>query len=235
MVDIYQGDGDFNLGAVAKDPAWIGVMLKATQGTYYSGGDWLATMHRRAQTLCQTREDWYVIPYHYMDMSQSGSTQATFFFNRLRQVALGSAIEPPVYVFDVERGGQRGTYSRMQIIDQCSLFVKTMKKLTRKPIVCYGGEYLRSNRIKLADMDVDLGWVAEYSAQLDIDAVVTPLGITPSKGLFAWQYAGLQGGGQVDVHLKGYPWTSPAGKADISAIVMDGGGDAAKTFLRSLM
>jgi peptidoglycan hydrolase-like protein with peptidoglycan-binding domain len=40
LVDYYHGDKAPDLGAVSGDERYAGVILKATEGLYYNGGDW---------------------------------------------------------------------------------------------------------------------------------------------------------------------------------------------------
>lgn len=238
VIDIYEGDGNTNLDAIASAPQptqptdveWIGAMLKVSQGTYYNGGAWLARMYPHSQSLRSKNPKWNTIPYHYHDVSQGGEVQAMYYLSQVKRVTL--AERPPFYVLDVERGGQRGDFTKQQILDSVTPAVQCIKRITNKEVVCYGGSYLRDNGITLAELGMDFAWVADYGAELT-PAVYAP--ICPLSKVWGWQYAGLAGNGVEEVKLKGYPWLAPPNppgvKMDITAVIINGGGQAAIDFM----
>lgn len=233
LVDIYAGDGDFDVEALAAAGLpWCGVMAKVTQGTYYNGGSWLVKMWPRIARVGGERygKSWFRIPYLYVDIGRDGIEQADYFLRRLDYVG-GIGHGDPFIAIDVERGGQRVPVTRQRMIDVGAACAGKLRSALGREAVCYGGELLRSNGVKIADLGCSLGWVARYSGSLPHEHYES-IGCDLAH-LLAWQYAGLAGDGHVDAFLKGYPNVTPAGKADISAITLGGGGDAALQALAS--
>ena len=227
-IDIYEGDGDYNLDALgAAGRPWVMAMLKVSQGTYYSGGSWLNQMWPRAASCWGSRlgVDGFRVGYHYLDIANDGSEQCDYF---LEQISAAGGLGPgdPFVVMDLERGGQRRPFSRTQIIMCAASFVERVQRQTGLTCVCYGGEYLRDNGIRLDDIGCTYGWVADYDATLP-SSTYRSIGCYIDD-LMGWQYCGVESATNIDVHLKGYPWTTPAGPADISALCgVGGGGDGA--------
>lgn len=223
IVDIYEGDGDFDVKKLHDaGSGWIGVMLKVSQGTYYSAPAWLGKIWPRMQTCERYGASWFRIPYAYLDVGIDGVLQADF---AMRQVELAGGLGKgdPFFVIDVERGGQRVAITKQRIIDVGAACVERLRSLTGKDVVCYGGQLLRETGVVLDDLKCDLGWVADYDALLP-PIVYESIGC-PLPHLFAWQYAGANGDGSESAKLVGYPHTTPAGNADISAVLLNGGGD----------
>lgn len=231
-VDLYEGDGNYNLEALgAAGLPWALVMLKVSQGNYYTSGAWLKNMWTRAGTCWGDRfgKTGFRVPYHYLDCAIDGGLQGNYFLEQLASNG-GFLTGVPFLVMDLERGGQRRPFSKDQIVTCAKAFVDYVHQTTGKIVVCYGGEYLRDNKITIEEVDCAFSWVADY------DAVLAP-SVYQSVGSSAmhtiWQYCGVESANNVDVHLKGYPWTTPAGPADISALILNGGGDAALSMLAS--
>lgn len=232
-VDLYQGDGAYDLQKLADAGLpWALVALKFTQGTYYNGGGWIVDMWPAAKRVWGDRyaKTAFRVPYHYLDVGISGAAQAGYFLTRLDACG-GISYGDPFVMMDVERGGQRKLFTRQQIVDCAALFAEQIHDAMGLRIVVYGGEYLRSNQIKISEFGCEYAWVADYEAELR-PGHYTDLGIDVSH-LMGWQYGGLESDGHEEVHLKGYPWTSPAGLADLTALTLAGGGQKAIDTLAS--
>ena len=89
--DVYADDNPCDWSAfAAAGPPWSGAILKATQGTTYSSGEWLktnwlalATAHAGHGTIRGA--------YHYAQLAQSGKAQALFY---LQTVAAAGGFKP---------------------------------------------------------------------------------------------------------------------------------------------
>lgn len=230
-VDLYEGDGNYDLEKLgAAGLPWALVMLKISQGNYYNGGSWLSSMWPRAASCWGARygKTGFRVPYHYLDVAIAGADQGAYFLEQIANAG-GLGHGDPFVVVDLERGGQRRPFSKDQICTCAVAFVSYIEHQSGMNVVCYGGEYLRSNDIMLADVGCSFGWVADYDAKLppgDYTSICCAL-----KNLLGWQYCGVESANNVDVHLKGYPWTTPAGAADISALTLAGGGQSALDML----
>lgn len=65
-------------GLVKAGPPWHGVILKATQGDYYTGGQWFKTYWPMARSEAGDRygQDWFRGCYHYLDLGIDAVKQA---------------------------------------------------------------------------------------------------------------------------------------------------------------
>jgi hypothetical protein len=222
LVDLYAGDELFAIDRlIATGAPWCGAMLKVSQGTYYAAPAWLDAMWPRARAAGDRYGvSWFRIPYIYLDVSQDGAAQAAF---ALKQIDAAGGLDhgDPLVVIDVERGGQHPNATKAQIVDVGSKCAAMLRTRTGREVVCYGGDYLRSNGVTIDELGCDLGWVADYNANLpatQYESIGCPL-----ERLLAWQYGGKNGDGSEAVGLQGYPHTTPAGNADLSALVIPGG------------
>jgi len=224
IVDVYEGDGAKNWNALASAGApWSGAIIKATQGTYYSGGTWFGGQWRLVELAGahSARTDWLRGAYHYIDVVQSPDAQAEFF---LKALARAGGFGPrDVFVVDVERAGQRTSVTARQVIDCVSRFVERIRQLTGKWVMLYGGSWLYD--LGITDrMGCRWLYIARYTETLPAQ-VYQRIGWDLAS-LALWQYCGLSGGGKVDSLLHGYPSTTPIGPMDISALVLKGGASA---------
>lgn len=232
-VDLYEGDGNYDLVKLgsAGEP-WVMAMIKVSQGVSYNGGSWLASKWKQAGSCWGDRsgKTGFRAGYHYLDCAVDGELQASYFLDQIGAAGgLGSC--DPFVVMDLERGGQRRAFTKEQIVECAKSFVDRVTQASGKRVVCYGGDYLRSNKITIAEIDCTYGWVADYDATLP-PSTYQSIGC-PLIDLMAWQYAGVESANNVVAHLKGYPWTTPSGPADISAITLNGGGSNALVALSS--
>lgn len=231
-VDLYAGDGVKDLTKLVADPAYSLLALKLTQGNYYSGGDWALRMWASARSVAGDRygKTWFRVAYHYLDVAVDGVVQANFFLSRLKAVG-GMGYGDPFVMMDVERANQKATATRAQVIACAKAFRDRVHEVTGLIVVVYGGQYLRELGIKIAEFGCEYAWVADYEAKLR-PTHYTDLGVDVAH-LLGWQYGGVDGKGQEEVFLVGYPHTSPVGNVDLSAITLAGGGAAAIAMLAS--
>jgi GH25 family lysozyme M1 (1,4-beta-N-acetylmuramidase) len=227
IVDAYEGDGrkDWAALAAAGDP-WRGAILKATQGTYYSGGTWFSGQWRlvdlAGRHANRQASHWIRGAYHYLDLRQDAVAQADHFLAVLTRA--GGARPFDVLAVDVERAGQRENISGAQVVDRVSAFARRVKDRTGKWLLLYGGSYLAELGI-VDRMGCKYLWTARYTETLPA-VTYTRIGWDLAS-LAMWQYAGVAGNGHVEAKLKGYPTTAPGcGAIDISAVVLPGGTDA---------
>lgn len=218
IADYYEGDGSPDLQKLvdAGDP-WRGVVLKATQGCYYSGGSWLQRYWPAVRRVGADRYgvDWIRGCYHYADFSLPPKAQADYFLSTVDRA--GGFGPGDVIAVDVERGGQRATLTKQLVIDVTSGFAEAVHASTGMPIILYGGELIRS--LGITDhMRCEALWTARYAPTLPRESY-EGMGWALTD-LWAWQYAGATGHG-VESHLADYPSTTPAGAADISAVTME--------------
>lgn len=223
MPDFYAEDGKPDLLALAaSDPKWIGAMGKATQGTYYYDQAWFNWFWQTMAKSPRYGTDWFAIAYHYFDVAFDPISQAHFYLTAIEKAG-GWRHGDPFAVVDIERATQKQGITGPMVIDRMSRYVAEVKRLSGKKMVMYGGAYIRDLGIK-DRMGCDYIWVADYNATLPMTKY-TDIGFDLST-LFAWQGVGKNGDGSVDGNWK-LPLTTPIGKADLSAITIAGGGDAA--------
>ena len=230
--DFYAGDGEIDVDKIvaAGDP-WHGVGCKITQGNYYDGGSWLATMWPKIKTAAGDRYgvDFFRIGYHYVDFSITPEKQAEYALQALDRVG-GLSYGDLGIAIDVERGGQRAQLSAALVEDTTANIAEIFHAATGLPSILYGGELVRSFEIT-SKMSCPYLWCAEYNSHLD-SKIYTEMGYTLADVLF-WQYCGKVSSVKVDDYLPNYPSTTPAGLADINACIVAGGGQAAIDFLRT--
>ncbi len=224
LVDIYAGDGRFAIEKlVAAGAPWVGVMGKATQGNYYCDRDWLAWFMGERRKTDRWGVDWFSTLYHYFDAGIEGDVQADFYLKAIDATG-GWGAGDMWAVIDVERAGQRAHPSSAQVEDRVSAWVAKVQQATGKPVVLYGGEFVRSLGIT-SRMGCEYCWVAAYTRTLP-PTYYTRMGFDLDH-LLAWQGIGKNGDGTVSGSWEGYPTTTPGGDADLSALVLGGGGTSA--------
>jgi GH25 family lysozyme M1 (1,4-beta-N-acetylmuramidase) len=231
IVDTYAGDldGKTDLSKlIAAGPPWHGWMGKATQGNYYSGGEWFRTHWPLAKSLAGDRygHDWFRACYHYLDLRVDAKVQAEYFLSVVsRAGGWGSGDLWPVV--DVERAGQRGGINAQLVIDRVSEWARIVTEHTGRSVILYAGSYLRELGIR-DHMGCSLLWVARYGETLPLDSYAS-IGWSLDE-LFGWQYCG-----DGDGNLRGYPVVTPIGKVDISVLTIASGGDNALEYIRKNM
>jgi GH25 family lysozyme M1 (1,4-beta-N-acetylmuramidase) len=239
IVDVYAKSPVVDIAKlVAAGPPWHGISMKATEGTYYprqSEKEWFLKHWLPARILAGARYgiDFFRQAYHYHRVDQDPLLQA----NKLLQLLAEAGGEGPgdlQLMIDVESAENPPNASAQQIIDSVSTFAARIRAVTGRSIMLYGNIYLAERGVK-ATMGCGLLEVAHYAADLPSTiyqrigwrlqnpaAMPTPWG---------WQYCGDPDGGL----LKGYPTSSPMGPgpADITAVIVAGGGKAAIDWTRN--
>jgi GH25 family lysozyme M1 (1,4-beta-N-acetylmuramidase) len=218
IVDVYQGDGPKDWSALAAaGPPWHGVIVKASQGTYYRPEAWLAAQWRMIRAAGGERYgvDWVRGAYHYLDVRQSGAEQADVFLAIVdRSGGWGPGDLWPMV--DVERAGQREVKSTQQVIDCVSSFAGRVGAALGRDVLLYGGSWLADLAITVR---MGCRWlaIARYTPTLPT-YVYERIGWDRAS-LAMWQYCGDGTG-----YLAGYPREAPGcGRVDISALVLPGG------------
>lgn len=231
IVDVYEGDFegrrmDWAALAAAGDP-WRGVILKATQGTYYNGGTWFPGQWRLVQLAGQAGPeprgiDWIRGAYHYLDVRCGAVAQADHFLATIKRA--GGILPRDLLMVDVERASQRAQVTGGQVVDVVSAFVERVKEVTGRGVILYGGSWLHELGIT-SRMGCRYLAVARYAATLPM-SVYQRIG-WGRESVLLWQYCGVDGNGQPQSLLQGYPLRAPGcGYVDISAVILPGGTDA---------
>lgn len=190
---------------------WWGLIIKATQGDYYSGGGWFRTywplIRQLAINASRYRKDFVRGCYHYFDLKVDARVQAEYF---LRHVELAGGWDwgDLAAMIDVEESGNPGDVTASQIVDGVSTWTGIVETATGTKPILYGGNYLAEHGVT-DHCGCQALVVARYSAKLPPIAY-TRIGWTAAD-LVGWQYAGVPGG----AYLKNYPKTCPMGSTDI--------------------
>lgn len=221
IVDLYEYDLNGRpdiAGLVAAGLPWAGLVLKASEGRYYNGGTWLETYWPLARSLAGSRygASWFRGAYHYLRVDDDGAAQAAYYLARIQAVG-GWGIGDLWPIVDIERTGQPANASKQQVIDAVSSWAEAIVAATGRAPMLYGGSYLRDLGIA-EPMGCQALWVPSWSASLPASSY-TSLGFALDN-TWAWQYCG-----DGEAYLAGYPKTTPIGVADISAVIINGGGN----------
>ncbi len=227
-----------DIGAlVAAGPPWHGILLKATEGTYYprlQEREWFLKHWLPARILSLDRYgvDFFRGAYHYLRIDQDPIAQADAF---LKLIAEAGGWGPGDLwpMVDVESAENPIDASAQQIIDSVSAFAARIRAIIGRSTMLYGNIYPWERGVKTT-MGCGLLTVARYASDLPpvtyhrIGWELQNPPVMPT--LWGWQYAGDPDGSS----LAGYPSSSPMGPgpADITAIVVAGGGQAALDWTR---
>jgi GH25 family lysozyme M1 (1,4-beta-N-acetylmuramidase) len=228
IVDLYAGDlgGKPDIATlVAAGPPWHGLILKATEGTSYNGGQWFKTNWPAARDLAADRygADWFRGAYCYVHFDQARAHHIYFYLHTI--AAAGGGGQGDFWpVLDVERAGNPDV-SASQIVTCVSTMAGLLKARLGRDVTLYGGSLLYDKGIR-DHMGCSRLWIARYTATLP--AIVYQRIGWELDDLLMWQYDGDGEG-----YLANYPTTSPIGRTDISALTIAGGGDAALAYLRT--
>jgi GH25 family lysozyme M1 (1,4-beta-N-acetylmuramidase) len=232
LIDLFPGDGLFHLDRVhdAGMP-WIGAVGKATQGIRFRYDNWFGWFWKTMHGFKRYGDDFARGAYHYLEFGPSGRSQADAFLSAIDKAG-GWGRGDLWPVVDVERGGQDPQQLTRAIVeDTTHEFAGRVREVSGRPVILYGGELVRSLGIT-SRMGCELVHVARYTAELP-KATYEQMGFSLDQ-LFAWQGVGVEGAGKVAAGWT-LPRTSPGGNADISAVTVAGGGDAALQFIRERM
>lgn len=229
FVDTYRGD----LGGrtpellpklIAEGPPWHGWWGKVTEGTFYDSGDWIDRAIAAAKATDRLATDWWYGGYLYDHFATPFQQVGDYFLKAAQRAGLdwtpGSGCLNPC--IDVESADNQGA-SAQQVLDHVSSLVEYLRQQTGREIWVYAGSLLLDLQLKTM-FGADAVEIARYTAGLP-EEVETRIGFNPKK-LVMWQYDGDGEG-----YLAHYPLTSPIGRTDISACVIDGGGQNALTYL----
>lgn len=219
LVDVYEDDlnGKPNWPAlVAAGPPWHGAILKATEGLHYSP-PWFAAQWQALRVAAGVRlgVDFFIGAYHYLRFNLGGAAQAAYFLDAVRAAGGLSTLLP---IVDVERANNANC-TVQDVIRSTTDFAAEIKRQTGKDTIFYGGSLIAD--LGIADrMGCAWLWIARYAPTLP-PVIYERIGWDASA-LAGWQYCG-----DGESYLAGYPSVAPIGKCDISAVVANGGGDAA--------
>lgn len=228
VIDIHALDigGTPDIAAlVAAGPPWHGIILKATEGIGYTGGDWFQTYWPAARDLAGDRYcvDWFRGAYHYARFNQPVEQQIDLYLSTIDRAGgwAGGDFWP---ILDVEHANNPDV-SAQAIVDCISQMSELLRVRLGRDVTLYGGSLLYDKGIT-DHMGCARLWIARYTPTLP--AIVYQRIGWALEDLLMWQYDGDGEG-----YLEGYPKTSPIGATDISALTIAGGGDAALEYLRA--
>jgi GH25 family lysozyme M1 (1,4-beta-N-acetylmuramidase) len=222
LSDFYAKDdgGHPNITAlVAAGRPWCGVVLKATEGTYYSSGDWLKTVWAQARTAAADRYgvDWFRGAYHYFRVDEDPIAQATKFLAAVDAVG-GWSTGDLWPIVDVETAEQPPIVPAEQIVSNLTKYAEKIRTAHGRAPMLYAGSYFRDHGIK-DHCGCQYLWTAAYGSTLPA-TLYTNMG-WPLELLFGWQYEGTDGYSGP----KSYPRDSPAGSGpqDLTAVTICNG------------
>lgn len=224
LVDLYEQDlnGKPDLDKlIAAGYPWCGIILKATQGDYYSGGAWFMNYWKRARLsvpVSRYGKDWFRGAYHYLDITRNAKVQAQFFLAKI-QDAGGWGVGDLWPMVDIEASGNPAGISAAQIVACASEWSEVILRETGRRPILYGGNYLAEHGIT-DHCGCQLLIVARYTATLP-RTTYERIG-WPLDKLYGWQYAGAPGG----AYLAGYPKVCPMGATDITVLTIANGTNA---------
>jgi GH25 family lysozyme M1 (1,4-beta-N-acetylmuramidase) len=228
IVDIYANDlgGKPDIGALVDAGApWHGLILKATEGTGYTGGAWFQKYWAEARDRAGDRYcvDWFRGAYHYIRLNQPADAQIDLYLNTVDKAGgWGDGDFWPI--LDLEHANNPDLPAA-QIVEKVTEMAELVRARTGRDVTLYGGSLMYDKGIT-DHMGCQRLWIARYAATLP--AIVYQRVGWQLEDVLMWQYDGDGEG-----YLAGYPKTSPMGKTDISAMLVAGGGEAALEYLRT--
>jgi len=227
IVDVYENDlgGRLDIASlVAAGPPWHGIILKASEGTFYTGGQWFRTHWPEAKDLAGDRYcvDWFRGAYHYAILNQPSEPQIDLYLKTVDDA--GGWSDGDFWpILDLEHA-DNPDLPAAQIVDKMTEMAQLLRAKTGRDVTLYGGSLMYDKGIT-DHMACSRLWIARYMSTLP--AVVYQRIGWQLDDVLMWQYAGDKGG-----FLDGYPKDSPIGRTDISAMLVAGGGDASLEYLR---
>lgn len=226
FMDTYEGDYETaDWAKVFADPLYYGIILKATEGNYYSPlwftNNW-PKVKAAAGTAYGTTKFRGV--YHYLKFNLDGKLQADYLLSAVTKAG-GWDVGDLWPMIDAELGndgtdgGHRDSNqdaSAQQIIDCVSACADQLHSELGRQVILYGSNAMRERNIT-SRMSCDWLAIPRYTATLPMSEY-TGMGWSLDKLLF-WQFYG-----DGATYLQGYPTVTPLGKSgDISVMVMNGG------------
>jgi GH25 family lysozyme M1 (1,4-beta-N-acetylmuramidase) len=227
IVDVYEGDLDGQLDIatlVAAGAPWHGIILKASEGTGYTGGQWFQTHWPEARDLAGDRYcvDWFRGAYHYIRLDHSSEAQIDLYLRTVENAG-GWAAGDFWPILDLEHANNPDLPAQ-QIVDKVTEMAQFVRAKTGRDATLYGGSLMFDKGIT-DHMGCSRLWIARYTATLP--AIVYQRIGWQLDDVLMWQYVGDGQG-----FLEGYPIQSPIGGVDVSAMLVAGGGDASLDYLR---
>jgi GH25 family lysozyme M1 (1,4-beta-N-acetylmuramidase) len=227
-VDLYAGDvnGSPDIAAlIAAGSPWSFLVVKASEGTYYDAGAWLAKQWQAAKATPRYGSTWFRGAYTYLIASEDGAAQAEYFNACVERAGGWDAAGDLWPILDFETAEQPAGVTAAQVEDCLNACALRMKQLTGREVMRYTGSLFRDLGIKNA-CGCQWLWCADYAAELN-PAEYTDQGYTLAD-TWGWQY---RGSSPQTADPKGYPMTAPIGPnglefaVDTTAIIINGGGD----------
>jgi hypothetical protein len=225
FIDRYPGDAKGDGAAFcAAGPPWHGAVFKLSQGLDFQYAAWAGEQRKPFINSPRYGGDLFDGFYHYLTIAQDGAAQADRFMGLMKLIG-GELVGTMWAMVDVERGGQRKTPNRQQVIDCVSAFAARYRQLSGRAPTLYGGELLRDLQVGSL-MGCGRSWVALYGRELhgvgeSTRQFLTRTG-TDLDHLAWWQYDAGRDENQPEP--TGYPNVVPGfGKSDISALTLPGG------------
>lgn len=176
IVDTYAGDGhgqDAITALVKAGPPWHGLVMKATEGTYYPANrpddrEWFLDNWIRARVYAGARygQNWFRGAYHYLRVDQDGTLQAEKFLALVEEAGGWGAgdLWPMVDVESAENPQHPG---KQAIIDCVSAFTAKVKAELGRTCLLYGNVYLAENDVT-DHMGCGVLEVARYASTLPL-------------------------------------------------------------------
>lgn len=196
---------------------WAGAVIKANEGLNYAPG-WFIDQWRKLGKIGRAAADrtgrtWWRGAYTYWRADSDPIAQASLYLSMID--AGGGWLRGDLWpVIDVENGNNAGV-TKAQVEDGVTKLAEWLAARTGRAPMLYGGTLMRDLGIK-SHMGCGLLWTAAYGATLPQDLYLQ-IGWTRDR-LWGWQYRGTSGNTPVP---PGYPTTSPIGRLDLTAMVID--------------
>lgn len=220
VVDAYENDLDGSpdwATLAASGLPWAGAIIKCTEGTYYAPG-WFLTNWRQLATFASSMADrwgrsWFRGAYLYWQRSSNPVAQGELYLSMIE--AAGGWLPGDLWpIIDVEHGNNDGV-TKAEVEDEVTQLAYWLAQRTGRKPMLYGGSLLRDLGIT-SHLGCGMLWTAAYGATLPA-SYYTSIGWS-RETLWGWQYRGTSGNTAVPA---GYPTTSPIGRLDLTAMVID--------------
>ncbi len=191
FVDLYSQDlnGRPNWSALAQAPNYVGVILKAYEGTKFNDGGWFTTNWPTVRDIGADRysSSWFRGAYLFLKFNQPGADQADSYLQAI-DTAAGWDRGDIVPIIDVELGSEKNSNraaSAQQVIDCTTACATRLRELTGKNIMLYGRGAMRDLSIN-DRMGCDIVWNPSYTESM----VRNGLDAWSLDDIVLWQYCG---------------------------------------------
>jgi hypothetical protein len=189
IVDLYWDDlpSAPKWGRLAKEPGFVGAILKATEGVGYSKKKWFQDQWPALLAAAPDRygTSWFRGAYHFLRFATPGADQADDYL-RTVDIAGGWSHGDLCPIVDVERcdeGHPNFTASKQQVIDCVSAWSARVKAKTGRKVVLYGRGAMRDLGIT-SRMGCDFLWNPSYTSSMRSAEACG----WPSERVAFWQY-----------------------------------------------